>query len=197
MTSTKSSARGRLIGRALVFGLLISLAFGLTAYAAKGVTFDKPGLITSAGQSSDASIVKVLINSKLKLGLDFKQVAKPEDLNGVKTLVVVVGASTKGLGAAGIDIDQEMDRTKQLLKVAREKKIKVLVMHTGGESRRGKTSNDVIELVVPDADYVVVVSTGNKDKFFNKLAEKKGIPVVEVDKIADAGEVIKGVFNAQ
>jgi hypothetical protein len=121
--STKPSTRGKIIVRVLVLGLLISLALGLTAYAAKGVTFEKPGLITSAGQSSDASIVKVLINSKLKLGLEFKQVAKPEDLGGVKTLVVVVGASTKGLGAAGIDIDQEMDRTRQLLKAARDKKV--------------------------------------------------------------------------
>lgn len=176
----------------------MALVFALaTVTMAANVTFEKPALITSAGQSSDASIVKVLVNSKLKLGLDFKQVAKPEDLSGVKTLIVVVGSSAKGLGAAGIDINQEIDRCKQLLKAAKDKKVRILVMHTGGESRRGKSSNDVIELFVPEADHVIVVATGNKDKLFNNLAQKKGIPVSEVEKIADAGSVLKTLFGVQ
>ena len=47
-------------------------------------------------------------------------------------------------------------------------------MHTGGEARRGKTSNDLIEIVVPEADYVVVVAAGNKDKLFNTLGGRSG-----------------------
>ena len=68
-------------------------------------------------------------------------------------------------------------------------------MHTGGEARRGKTSNDVIALVVPEADYVVVVASGNKDKLFNTLAAKKNVPVVEVEKMADAGAAVKAALQ--
>lgn len=162
---------------------------------AADVTFTGPGVLTSVGQSSDVAIAKVLLNTQLKLGLDYKPTAQPADLTGMKTLVVVLGASTKGLGAAGLDMDKEIARTKALLKAAKELKIKVLAMHTGGEARRGQTSNDLITLVVPEADYVIVVATGNKDKLFNQLAAPRNVPVVEVEKMAAAGDAVKAVFK--
>ncbi len=174
---------------------LALLALGGSAAVAAGVTFAAPGLITSVGQSSDVAIVKVMLNTQLKLGLEYKPLAQPADLAGKKTLVVVLGASTKGLGAAGIDMDKEIARTKALIKAARDAGVKVLAMHTGGEARRGKTSNDLIEIVVPQADYVIVVASGNQDKFFNTLAEKAKVPVVEVEKMAQAGEAAKAVFR--
>jgi hypothetical protein len=70
----------------------------------------------------------------------------------------------------------------------------MVVMHTGGESRRGKTSNDLIDLVVPEADYVIVVASGNKDKTFNTLAARSKAPVVEVEKLAGVGEAVKAAF---
>lgn len=154
-----------------------------------------PGLLTSSGQSSDVVVVKALLNTQLKLGLTVKPVAGPEDLAGMRSLVVVVGASVKGLGAAGLDMEKEIARTTALLKAARDQKLPILVMHTGGESRRGKTSNDLINLVVPEADRVVVVASGNKDKLFQKLAEKRQTPVVEVEKLASAGEAVRALFQ--
>jgi len=162
---------------------------------AQAPVFERPGVITSVGQSSDIAIVKVLLNTQLKLGLDYKPLAQPADLAGMKTMVVVVGASTKGLGAAGLDLAKEMERATALVKAAKAGGAKVLVMHTGGEARRGKTSNDVISLVVPDADAVVVVAAGNKDKLFNTLAAKKNVPVTEVEKMADAGAAVKALFR--
>ncbi|MCX6549917.1 MAG: DUF6305 family protein [Acidobacteria bacterium] len=178
-----------------VIAFFIVAMFCVLPLASAQVVFEKPGLITSAGQSSDIAIVKVMLNTQLKLGLEYKPLALPPDLAGMKTLVVVAGASTKGLGAAGLDITKEAERTTALMKAAKAAGIKVLVMHTGGEGRRGKTSNDIIELVVPDADYVVVVAAGNKDKFFNTLAAKRSVPVVEVEKMAEAGAAVKAVFK--
>jgi len=163
--------------------------------AAAQATFERPGLITSIGQSSDVAIVKVMVNTQLKLGLEYKPTALAADLASAKSLVMVIGASTKGLGAAGLDMAKEIERTTALLKTAKEKGIRVLALHTGGEARRGKTSNDVISLVVPDADAVVVVAAGNKDKLFNTLAAKKNVPVTEVEKMADAGSAVKALFK--
>ena len=42
----------------------------LAVPAAAQATFERPGLITSVGQSSDVAIVKVMLNTQLKLGLD-------------------------------------------------------------------------------------------------------------------------------
>ena len=49
-----------------------------------------------------------------------------------KTLILAVGGSSKGLGAAGIDADQELARTDALISAAKEKGIIVLALHTGG-----------------------------------------------------------------
>ena len=173
---------------------LAALSAGTTGMGAE-VTFARPGLITAIGQSADVNIVKVLLNTQLKLGLEFKPLAQVGDLAGMKTVVMVVGASAKGLGAAGLDMDKELARARALLQVARAQGAQVLVMHTGGESRRGKTSNDLIEVVVPDAAYVVVVASGNKDKLFQALASKRNTPVAEVEKLSGAGDVVKGLFK--
>jgi len=185
----------RVLPRGLVAALTLGAAVAAWPSSAAEVSFTGPGLLTSIGQSSDVAIVKVLLNTQLKLGLDYKPVAQPADLAGMKTLVVVLGSSTKGLGAAGLDMDKEIARTKALLKAARDQGVKVIAMHTGGEARRGKTSNDLIALVVPEADYTVVVASGNKDKLFNQLAARRNTPVVEVEKMAGAGEAVKAVYK--
>ena len=49
--------------------------------------------------------------------------------------------------------------------------------------------------MVPEAAYVVVVASGNKDKYFTTLAGKKNTPVSEVEKLSSAGEVVQGLFK--
>jgi len=179
----------------LVFTFLLSVTCTGFGKAATQQSFSRPGLITSVGQSSDIAIIKALLNTKLKLGLEVNPLAKASDLAGAKTLVIVLGASTKGLGAAGIDMGQETERTKALLKAAREQGVQILAMHVGGEARRGKSTNDLIELVVPESQHVVVVASGNKDKFFNALAAKRAIPVTEAASLAAAGDAVKSLFK--
>jgi len=182
-----------MIQRAIV---VCALGLAMCAPGASAqVAFERPGLLTSVGQSSDIAIVKVVVNTQLKLDLAVKPLATAADLAGVKALVVVVGASTKGLGAAGLDVEKERARGVALVKAAKAKGIKVLALHTGGESRRGKTSNDMIEAVMPDADMAIVVAAGNKDKLFNTLAAKRGIPVVEVEKATALADALRPLFK--
>ncbi len=164
------------------------------SHAVAGPPYARPALIASVGQSSDIVVVKALLNTQLKMGFGVKPLAQPADLSGIKTLVLVVGASAKGLGAAGLDMEKEIARARALMAAARERQIPILVMHTGGEARRGKTSNDLIDLVVPEADHVIVVASGNKDKVFNTLAAKGKAQVAEVEKLAGAGDAVKAAF---
>ncbi len=62
--------------------LVRSSSLAAPAVPAAGVTFSGPGLLTSVGQSSDVAIAKVLLNTQLKLGLDYKPTAQPADLPG-------------------------------------------------------------------------------------------------------------------
>lgn len=190
----RGTRQGTWSGIVVVAVMCVCLVSGGAAYAAE-VTLARPGLLTSVGQSADIVIVKVLLNTQLKLGLEVKPLAQPGDIAGTKTLVVVVGASSKGLGAAGLDMEKEIARARALLKAAKAQGTQILVMHTGGEPRRGKTTNDLIDIVVPEATYVVVVAAGNKDKYFTTLAAKTNTPVSEVEKLAAAGEVVKGLFK--
>lgn len=165
-----------------------------TPPASAQAIFERPGLVTSVGQSSDIAIVKVVLNTQLKLGLEAKPLAQASDLEGMKTLVVVVGASTKGLGAAGLDVDKEVVRGTALVRAAKARGMKVLVLHTGGEPRRGPTSNVMIEAIVPMADHAAVVVPGNKDGLFDKLmTAPAGLTVV--DKITALGPAVAPLFK--
>jgi hypothetical protein len=175
--------------------LVLLSALAATHASAADIVFSRPGIIISVGQSADVAIVKALLNTQLKLGLEYKPLAQAADLAGMKTVVVVIGASAKGLGSAGLDMDKEMARARAVLKAARDQGAQILAMHTGGEQRRGKTSNDLIDIVVPEAHYVVVLSSGNKDKYFTTLAAKKNTPVSEAEKLSAAGDIVKALFK--
>ena len=167
------------------------LAFAQTPAA----SFAKPGVITTVGQSADGVIVKILLNQKLKMGLEYDTAIKAEALGDAKTLIMVVGASSKGLGAAGISMDQEIERTKALLKAAKDKGIRIILAHTGGESRRGGASNGLIDLVGASADAIVVTQSGNKDGYFDRIAESRGIPLLKANNLTEAGAAIKSLFG--
>lgn len=165
-----------------------------TAFAQE-LVFQQPVLITSAGQSAGATMMKVLA-TRAKLQFTFNALAKADLLsNDIKSIIVVVGASSKGLGAAGIDIQQEIQRITELLKKAKELGIKILVAHIEGQTRRGKTSDQLSELVVPFADLVIVTKAGNKDNFFTNLCETHQKKLIIVDSTSAVQPVLEEYFR--
>lgn len=150
--------------------------------------------LTPAGQSPDAMMVKVILK-KMKVSADLNKMLKASDLSGEKVLIAVVGGSSKGLGAAGIDKDQEKSRLEDLLKAAKEKGIKVLVMHVGGKSRRGKLSDSFITCAVPSADKVIVVKGSNHDGIFDKNLASKDIEILSAENIRKTSVPLKKVLT--
>ncbi len=178
------------------FGVLKVCAQGTVPPSLQG-SFLQPGYITSAGQTSDAAIVKVLANTRLKLGFGYDIAAKPQSIAGAKTLVLVLGASNKGLGAAGLSLEQDIERVKSVIAEAQKNGVRIISMHTGGTARRGESSNQVIALCVPVSSVVVVVEGGNNDGFFSDLCEKAGVPLIQVASISEAGNVLKSLMAQQ
>ena len=154
----------------------------------------QPILITSGGQSPDGLMVKILAQ-KSGLQFTFDKLAKIETLKGNATLIMVSGGSTKGLGAANIDKDQELSRVQDLMKAAREMKMPIITMHVGGKARRGKLSDTFNKVTAENADCLIVVKGGDEDGFFSQIAEKKKMPIFLIDKIVEAGDVIKTIFT--
>ena len=74
---------------------------------------EKPILMTSAGQSADVQMLYA-VAQKSGLEAEVRAVAEADqlDADAYKTLIIAVGGSSKGLGAAGIDADEEKVRVQ-------------------------------------------------------------------------------------
>lgn len=161
---------------------------------AMAASFEAPAFITSAGQSPGALMVRVLAD-QAGLEREYDATGGPESLDGAKSFIVVIGASMKGLGAAGIDVDDEFARIEAMLNRARELGIPVLAMHVEGAPRRGATSDDLTELVFAYADYAIVRADGDDDGFFTNLAKAHDVTLEKVDATAQAAAVLRTLFG--
>jgi hypothetical protein len=183
----------------LTIGILLLLCFAALLLSQENIEknlplFEQPLLITSAGQSAEVQLASVLAK---KAGLEYilSKTATSDDLAGQKSLVLVLGASLKGLGAAGLDTNQEKDRVKALAAAAAEKGIPILCLHLGGEARRGTLSDEFIREFLPSAKMLIVVKSGNHDNIFTNICRENDIPFVEVEKTVHALEPLKKVFK--
>ncbi|NLL36454.1 MAG: hypothetical protein GX256_02895 [Fretibacterium sp.] len=173
-----------------VWVLFALLALFLTAGAASAADVT----LTSVGQSPDAMMVRVVMKG-LNLVPDYQPLLKAEDLKDCKVLVAVVGGSSKGLGAAGIDKDDELARAKGLLEKAKAGGSKILVMHVGGEGRRGTLSDLFIESVAPFANSMIIVDGGDNDGIFKRIAEPTNTPILSAPNVKGTAEPLKTVLT--
>src|SRR4030042_3996863 len=95
--------------KCMISAILIGCSWALLTIPARGQEtegiFEQPLLITSAGQNAEVQIAAVLAK-RAGLSYTLSKQATAADLKNMKTLVLVLGTSLKGLGAAGLDVDQ-------------------------------------------------------------------------------------------
>ena len=185
-----------IIGICALFALFVLASSFSAAETEEEPRFEPPILLTSAGQSAEVQLAAVLLK-RTGLAYDLVKTAEPKDLAGKKTLIFVLGTSLKGLGAAGLDLDQEKKRVGVLLDEAKAQSTPIMCLHLGGEARRGTLSDELIEAVLPSAQAAIVVITGNKDGFFTQITEAGSIPLIEVERAADALQPLKDAFQVQ
>lgn len=106
---------------------------------------EKPILMTSAGQSADVQMLYA-VAQKSGLEAEVRAVAEADqlDADAYKTLIIAVGGSSKGLGAAGIDADEEKVRVQKIIDKFKDSTT-IIVAHIGGEARRGELSRRVYQ----------------------------------------------------
>ena len=181
------------IGTILLVGILL-IGSVMAQEIQVPFTCEFPVAMTAPGQSPEIAIVSLLAR-RVELEIKTDPFLKPEALNGFKTLIIIIGGSGKGLGAAGVDIQEETERAKNLIAVCKEKEIKIIGMHLGGETRRGANSQIMIELVTPMCNYVVVREDGNKDGIFTKICLENKIVLTEIEKTLQVVDVLKALFQ--
>jgi hypothetical protein len=185
-----------------------------------------PILTTSAGQSTDVTTLNIVLD-EAGVMYDYCDVPTAEMVaDGVglggresgpgfhvesttdlakypagtpyKAVIFAIGASLKGMGASGLTLDSEEARLKKVLELCKSKKIFVIAVHIGGESKRGPAGSDnerMIDAVAPFADYIVVTKDSNKDGRFTKIAQARKVPISEIDYALGLVDIVKQVFQ--
>ena len=150
--------------------------------------------ITSVGQTADAMMAKILLK-RLHMESEYQSLMTADMLGDQKVLIAVVGGSSKGLGIAGVSQEQEMGRAVSLLESAKEKGVKVLVMHLGGDTRRGDLTDGFIEAVTKLGDRIIVVKSGNMDGIFTKN-KSDDAELLEADTVQGTAAALQATLAA-
>jgi len=199
-------AMSQIIVFAVIFIFLLLSVSSLVAEE-KSQTAEQPVLVTSCGQSPGPMKFKVFMK-RLKFDYDYNLQATAEDLiakkkegKPYKSLIIVTGASLKGMGAAGISIDDELKRTRALIAEAKKQGITIIGAHVEGMERRaqgaapGDNSDELsIDAVCPEAALLIVRKDGDEDKRFTAISKDKKIPIILFEKNMELGEVLKNLF---
>ena len=156
--------------------------------------FQGPVLVTSFGQSTDGSMIEQVMKRLKTVAYTYNPTATSADLGGVKTVVIAVGNSTKGLGAAGISQDQETARAKEFMAAAKKAGVKVICCHIGGATRRGALSDAFADMVLPLSSYILVKEDGNEDGKFTSFAAANNMPITLVYGSKDTVDAFKQIF---
>jgi hypothetical protein len=175
-------------------GILLFAAVIATPIVASAGGFAEPILLTSCGQAADVLMMKTLL-TRDSLNFSYMQDAKASDVAGNGSIILVVGGSSKGLGAAKISTEDETARVSALLEAAHKANVPVLVVHLGGMNRRGPLSDPFNQLGASGAAKIIVVKGGNDDGFFTKIAEDRKIPIETVDSALSIAATLKVEFG--
>jgi hypothetical protein len=192
--------------------LLILVFFGsifsVAANQAVAQTASEPVLLTSCGQSPGPVRLKIFLQ-KQNIAFDYNLQAKAEDLiskkkegKPYKSIIIVTGASLKGMGAAGVSMDDELSRTKALIAEAKKQGIKVIGSHIEGMARRSQgasagdnTDEQSIDAVCNVADLMIVKKEGDSDGRFTTISKGKNIPLILFEMNTEIEGVLKKVYN--
>ena len=186
-----------------------------------------PVIIVSAGQSGGPYVAMALLD-RAKLGYDYADAPNvthlasgvglpaydPNDSNVLpvqiesncnypqgtpyKTMIMVMGASLKGMGASGLTIDTELKRIQANISWARKNNVTIIGMHVEGKSLRGKPGSDnerVIDYVLPYCDMIIVTEGSNFDGKFSDLANRYNISISVAKNVSAIVPIIAKIFK--
>ncbi len=161
-----------------------------------------PVMATTLGQSPGSTMVKMLCRQvgltcsqeDLITASQLQEACKNKD-TAYKTLVITMGTSLKGMGAADVDIESEVERGNALIGAARKLGIFIMGAQIEGASRRtDETDEKSNHAVAPQSDLLVVMKQVNNDGYFTNVAKQKNIPIILINKSLDFAYVLRVLF---
>lgn len=150
----------------------------------EGILQRKKLYITSIGQSMDMENFLVYLGY-LKEEYNFEYIEDSFlDANDVEEDAIVfvfVGCSIKAMQESGTSVEKEKERAKAFIDLHDEGKIEIVSWHTGGNSRRGATSDALIDLMIRGSDLLIFAKNGNEDLFLSDTAIDNNVPLFEIE----------------
>jgi hypothetical protein len=162
-----------------------------------------PVLVTSCGQSPGPPKLTVFLK-KLGIEHDYKADATDKDIASkkYKTVIIVTGASLKGMGAAGVSMKDELARTAALIDAAKKGGVLLVGAHIEGMARRSQgaeagdnSDEQSIDAVCPRSQALLVRKDGDEDGRFTAIAKKQNIPMITFEKNLEIESVLKTLFG--
>lgn len=151
-------------------------------------------LITSAGQSTDAYIINDMTN-RLLIHNYFMPQAEQADLQGVKSIIFVPGYSAIGVKLHDTTFSKEKERVRNLLAKAKKNKLVVITVYVGGKQRRDQETNELLEILCKQSDYLIATEDADYDGFLTGLAKARHLPVTLASGVQDIEEPYASVFR--
>lgn len=157
------------------------------------VTLEGPYIVTTCGQSPGAVMMNMIaVQAGLTSLNDNSLSADGLKVDEYKTLVVTTGTSMKGMGAAGTDVDAEIERCVTLINAAKEAGLTIVGAHIEGMARRTDSADAAsIDAVMELADVILVIEDSDSDGFFTKYAEDNNKQLIKVENTLDISSVLK------
>lgn len=205
-----------------LMALAICAVFSLGIIAETAAAIPKspmPVLFTSAGQCPQLDVLSMVADlAKVKydlsrmpsvamlakgVGMDkSKNVTVNTDLKKYpygtpyKAVFITMGASMKGMGAAGIDSDFENKRVEEVVSWFRKQGLFMVGVHVAGEDRRYHyLSEGMIDRVAPYCNLLIIANDSNKDGRFTKISNEKKIQMVLIDTEFDMVDILAEMFK--
>lgn len=151
-----------------------------------------PFAITSCGQSPGATMLNVVAGQAGLTSVNDNAM----DVSGLpadtKTLIITTGTSGKGMGAAGTDVNMELDRCLALAEAAKKAGMLVCCAHVEGMSRRTDANDQAsIDGILAIADVVLVIDDSDSDGFFTNYCNTNNLPLLKVPVALNAADVME------
>lgn len=132
---------------------------------------DKTVYLTTCGQADLEIVENILGVAGVQSTAYIKNnLLEASDTTDGSVVILVVGTSGKGLGAAGTDVTAENVRAEAFANKSNLNKIQLIVLHVGGVARRGELSDTIIASSLAGSDLSLVVVTADTDNYFTDRA---------------------------
>lgn len=150
----------------------------------EGILRKKKLYITSIGQSMDMEnflVYLVFLRDEYNFEYVDDTFLEAKDVEDDSIVFVFVGCSIKALQESGTSVESEKNRAEDFINLRNSGKIEIVSWHTGGNSRRGVTSDALIECMVKGSDLLIFAKNGNEDLFLSDIAIDNNVPLYEME----------------